>query len=47
MAKIAVPLPDGIPLIVRMSVPLPVAMVPAVRLAVSPVTPEDENASLL
>ena len=41
IAKLAVPLPPGVPLIVNVSDPLPFASVPDDKVAVKPVTPVD------
>ena len=38
-AKLAVPLVDGIPLIVYVKLPAPLSKVPAARVAVKPITP--------
>ena len=40
-AKLAVPLVDGIPVIVYVKLPAPLSKVPAARVAVKPVTPVD------
>ena len=40
-AKLAVPLDAGVPVIVRVKLPAPVAKVPAAHVAVRPVTPVD------
>jgi hypothetical protein len=43
MAKVAVPLPAGVPVMVYVTLPLPLAKVPALKVAVSPVTPVEET----
>jgi hypothetical protein len=40
-AKLAVPLDAGVPVMVKVKLPAPVAKVPAAHVAVSPVTPVD------
>jgi hypothetical protein len=40
-AKLAVPLDAGVPVIVYVKLPAPLSKVPAVRVAVNPVTPVD------
>ena len=42
-AKLAVPLDAGVPVIVKVKLPSPLAKVPAAHVAVSPVTPVDVN----
>jgi hypothetical protein len=39
MAKVAVPLPAGVPVMVYVTLPLPLANNPWVKVAVKPVTP--------
>ena len=39
--KLAVPLDTGVPVIVYVKLPAPLSKVPAVRVAVNPVTPVD------
>ena len=40
-AKLAVPLVDGVPVILNVNEPAPLAKVPAAKVAVKPVTPVD------
>ena len=40
-AKLAVPLLDGVPVIVYVKLPAPVTKLPDVNVAVSPITPEE------
>ena len=47
MAKLAVPLVVGVPVIVYVNEPAPLANVPAARVAVRPVTPVDERVCAL
>ena len=42
-AKLAVPFEAGVPVIVKVKLPAPVAKVPAAHVAVRPVTPVDVN----
>jgi hypothetical protein len=42
MAKVAVPLVVGVPVIVYVNEPAPLAKVPAESVAVKPVTPDEE-----
>ena len=42
IAKLAVPLEAGVPVMVYVTLPLPLAKVPALKVAVSPVTPVEE-----
>jgi hypothetical protein len=43
MAKVAVPLEVGVPVIVYVNEPAPLASVPAARVAVKPTTPVEET----
>ena len=41
MVKLAVPLDAGVPVMVKVKLPAPLSKVPAVRVAVNPITPVD------